>query len=187
MIRGRLAFGVAALSLAATAGANGCGSGDGAAAQREACYPPCVAHLMSRCPLVSTCTVEIVHYNPDISDPIEDDGVAACYADREKTWDTQDAAGNDVTYVEAADGSLCYQVTATDRSTVYTMYTGGTIAAVFNFDPSTNITTAFCPDGTSKVVPDGLPCQRLPWINVASCDQGACSFGALPAGADVSL
>ncbi len=177
-----------ALSIGLLFGAGGCGSSDdSAAAAREACYPACVVNAMAPCPLVSTCMVEIESNNPNISDPNENNGVGVCYASSEKTWDTSDAAGNDVIYVEASDGKLCYQVVVTGLATTYTMYVNDQPVAVFNYDSGSNVTTAVCPDGTSKVVPAGLPCQRLPWINVASCDQGACSFGALPPGADTSL
>jgi hypothetical protein len=176
-----------AMAIGLLVGARGCSSGDSAAANREACYPACVVKAMAPCPLVSTCMLEIQSKNPNISDPNQDDGVGSCFASGEKTWDTSDAAGDEVVYVEASDGSLCYQVVVTDLAQTYTMYVNDQPVAVFNYDTGTQNTTAVCPDGTSKLVPAGLPCQRLPWINVASCDQGACSFGALPPGADTTL
>src|SRR5687767_6356116 len=85
-LRGRVAM----VAVAAVTVLGGCGSsmvnGDGGpggpeggqssvtAAMRAACYPPCLANLVKRCPLVSSC---LVNLESDINVPLpgESDGV----------------------------------------------------------------------------------------------------------------
>ena len=92
----------------------------------------------------------------------------------------------DIEYVETADGSECYEVVEApfvNGSLNYTVYAGGVAIATYDWQQSTNITTATCSDGTSMVINTAAPCGAWPWLNQApggGCDQGGCSFGALP-------
>ena len=182
VIRGILLTLVATVSLPLW----GCGGGTSAGDTRAACYPPCLANLVKKCPLVSACMVEIQSYNPDIPDPMQNNGVGVCFADGEKEWSTSNSVSLDIEYVETADGSECYEVVEApfvNGSLNYTVYAGGVAIATYDWQQSTNITTATCSDGTSMVINTAAPCGAWPWLNQApggGCDQGGCSFGALP-------
>jgi hypothetical protein len=162
-----------------------CGSGgDSLGDTRAACYPPCLANLVKKCPLVSACMVNIQKYNPDISDPMQTDGVSACYADGEKVWDTFTTTTDEIVYVETPDGAECYEVVEApfvSGALDYTIYAAGQAVATYDWRQSTNVTTVTCSDGTSATINTALPCGAFPWLNGgAGCDEGVCSFGALP-------
>src|SRR6266545_4169719 len=97
---------IEALADPATAAVTALGCGDSAPRdqRRVACYPPCLAALVERCPLVTACTVR-EEPDPTIGEARgETAGVATCFTSGEKMR----------TAVGLADGAEHHPVTASD-------------------------------------------------------------------------
>jgi hypothetical protein len=149
---------------------------------RVACYPGCLALILQRCPLISSCNVA-PGTDQEISDPDLRQGVATCFASGERMWQATNATSGDSTIVvKHADGTECYTAISAGSAGSYAISVGG--QAVAQFDVGTQMTapTVTCFGTTSEVVatPD---CSGAPWTTPAACEQLVCTFGALPPGA----
>lgn len=164
-------------------GTGGNGSSNGTAAMRAACYPPCLADLVERCPLVSACQADL---EPSSSVPLpgESMGVATCFSSGERERQATNADNQAVVYVKAADGSECYAAVGDQSPGIETwdLSMGGQLFGSLSWNLTSGAVAVTC-DGTTTAVDISKPiCAGLPWQNTTSCDQGqTCTFGQIPA------
>jgi hypothetical protein len=158
-----------------------CGDSTPRDQRRVACYPPCLAALVERCPLVTACTVR-EEPDPTIGEARgETAGVATCFASGEKMRTAAGLAdGAEHHPVTAGDGTLCYEAIGTFPR--YDIYVGGELAAALEDQRATGAVTVTCGGETTTLRPanTGNPdCGRLPWDPAQTCSPGGdCTFAS---------
>jgi hypothetical protein len=162
--------------------AGGGGSSGAKGAMRAACYPPCLATLVARCPLVSACKANLEP--EDIGLLGESRGVAACFSSGEREREATDDFGFSDVYVKSPDGKECYAAVGDQSPGVETwdLSVGGQLFGQLTWNLSSGAVAVSC-DGTTTEIDISKPlCAGLPWQNTTSCDDGQnCSFGSIPA------
>jgi hypothetical protein len=156
-----------------------CGnSGDGGGSARAACFPPCLANLVKRCPLTSACQVNL-EPSSSAANPGESPGVATCFSSGEREREASDEVTNrDLVYVKAADGSECYEVSG--RNDEWDVSANGVFIATVdtNFASGESLTVT-CAGGSPQPITGGPDCHSLPWDNKVACTDSTklCTFG----------
>jgi hypothetical protein len=168
-----------------TSGQGAGGTGGGlTGAIRAACYPPCLANLVTRCPLVSTC-LSSLESSSSVPLPGESDGVAACYSTGERQRLATDVYDHAVVYVKAPDGSECYAAVREAVSTTTETWALSVGGQLFGYLTSNSgAVTVSCDDTTTSVDATKPGCSGLPWRNTINCETGSCSFGQIPSPGD---
>jgi hypothetical protein len=166
-----------------TGGTAGNGASNGTAAMRAACYPPCLADLVKRCPLVSACQADL-ETSSSVPLPGESMGVAACFSSGERERQATDSDNHAVVYVKATDGSECYAAVGDQSPDVETwdLSVGGQLFGSLTWDLTSGAVAVTC-DGATTAIDITKPlCAGLPWQNTTACDPGqTCTFGPVPA------
>ncbi len=176
---------LALASLVAMLGAGGCGGGakNGTGALRAACYPPCLANLVARCPLVGACVANLETDN-GVALPGESGGVATCFSTGERERTATNFVGYEAVYVKAPDGSECYAAIGDQRPGVETwnLSVGGELFGELTWNLSTGAVAVTCDAATTQIDTTKTVCQGVPWQNATSCTPGRpCTFGEIPA------
>src|SRR5262252_10673957 len=122
--------------LAAVSAAGGCAgksSSDTRGAARAACFPPCLANLVKRCPLTGACQADL-EPNPAVKALGESNGVATCFASGEKERTATNDSDLDVVYVKDPAGKECYEVvgSGTPGVEVFDVSVGGQLVGVLS-------------------------------------------------------
>lgn len=160
-----------------------CDSGRNKVAERVSCYPACLADLVQLCPMISDCEMTD-GTNAQISNADLRNGVAACFASGEKSWQAINATSADrYVVVKHASGAECYTAISQGAAMRYTITAGGQTVA--ELDAEAQPATVTC-GGVTAAVTVNSDCFALPWTTKA-CGQGPCDFGALPAGAATDM
>jgi hypothetical protein len=148
------------------------GAAGGAGAARAACYPPCLANLVERCPLVSACT-DNVEPNVQVGGPGESPGVAACFSTGEKVRSAA-TADHDLIYVKAPDGTDCYAAAGDRGAAVETweLSVGDQPVGTLTRNTTTGAMAVSCDGATARIDVTQSACQGLPWKSITACDVG---------------
>jgi hypothetical protein len=176
----RLARRAIAAFVATAAVAGACGEAAPREQRRAACYPPCLAAVVERCPLVAGCTVGEEPDSAVGEARGETQGVATCFASGEKMrYGTSLADGAEHHPVKASDGSLCYEAVGTFPR--YEIFVGTELVATFDDARASGTVTVTCDGEITTIRPraTGNPdCGRLPWDPARTCAPGEdCTFG----------
>lgn len=176
---------VASLGVGGGCGGSKPGTGN-VVATRAACYPPCLADLVARCPLIGECTTN-VEPSRTVPLPGETRGDATCFASGERLRNATDAFDHAMVYVKAPDGSECYAAIGNRSPTAeaWDLSIGARHVAALTWDLTTGALAVWC-DGTITEIDVSKPiCQGPPWRPTTSCDPGtSCTFGQAPTPGD---
>ena len=163
------------------------GAGNETGPMRAACYPPCLANLVKRCPLVSGCKANL-EASSSVPLPGESMGVATCFSTGERERSATDAADHAVVYVKAPDGSECYAAVGDQSPGIETwdLSVGGQLFGSLTWNLTSGAVAVTCDGATTSVDVTTNPlCAGLPWQNTTGCDPGqTCTFGQVPASGD---
>jgi hypothetical protein len=174
------------LALVLVGGVTACGSDGDArsrAERRAACYPVCLGEIITRCPLVTACTVS-EEADSSIGESLgETPGVATCFDSGEQMrYGTSVADGLEHYRVKADDGTLCYE--AIGKFPDYDIFVDGALAVKFEDQRAHGYVDVGCRGALARIDvrrADSRDCGRLPWDPAPTCDPAAgCSFSPLP-------
>jgi hypothetical protein len=163
-------------------GADGGATGTETAAQRAACYPPCLANLIEVCPLIGACTAD-AEPSGSVALPGETQGSAICFASGERERNAISGDSFAVVYVDAPDGSECYAAVGEvgPAGEIWDLSAGGQLFGELTRNPGTGAVAVSCDGATTQIDVTNGDCGGLPWQNAAPCDPGqSCSFGTVP-------
>lgn len=169
----------------ALAGVAACGDGDARprGERRAACYPPCFAAVIERCPLVGSCTVS-EESDASIGQSLsETPGVATCFESGERMrFATSVGDGLDHYHVTASDGSACYA--AIGRFPDWDIFVDGALVVKFEDQRAHGYFDVGCMGQLTRIAvreTGNRDCGRLPWDPARTCNPtSGCTFGATP-------
>ena len=169
---------LAALVVVAACGSDG--DSRSRAERRAACYPPCLAEVIARCPLVDVCTVS-EEADASIGQSLgETPGVATCFdSDERMRFGTSIADAVEHRHVKASDGSVCYEVTG--QFPDYDIFVDGALTVKFEDQRAHGYVDVGCRGQLTRIDvrrSDNRDCRRLPWDPARTCNPGSgCTFG----------